>query len=387
MEQEDDLRCPITGSIYNEPVKCEDGFKYEKSALLRWVYNHKTSPMTRKLLTDKKYYVEDEETKNKIKKFLEEHPNLQEDLFKKQPLDRLLTYDITAFEQHSISDIDDYCEEWYKNMDEEFFRSLLSFDIMNFSEYCKAIKYLLSNEKTWVINAIATYKWDLDYLNNHDKQIFRNLVFHNNEIYKNYLIASDIIPQINYISFKEYKFLRNNKDYLVFLLTNGFNPNIFIGSLCSCGEHFIGKKINLLIKIIINKDETLFNILLTYDVDLTYNTDWGNYLHYACMNGNYIMIKTLIDFGLPLTKETSSKWSPVKLIIYYQPIDTVMKLIDEYGKEMKYSKNIIYENFIDQGNEEHNLTIDTIMDKRIKFNFSEKKETEKLRVYLKNKVV
>lgn len=42
----DTLICPITQSLFKDPVNAEDGHTYEKSAILEWFKTHKTSPIT-----------------------------------------------------------------------------------------------------------------------------------------------------------------------------------------------------------------------------------------------------------------------------------------------------------------------------------------------------
>jgi len=44
----DYLICPITQQIYCNPVIAKDGITYEKDAILEWLKNNKTSPVTRK---------------------------------------------------------------------------------------------------------------------------------------------------------------------------------------------------------------------------------------------------------------------------------------------------------------------------------------------------
>jgi U-box domain len=47
-----DFVCPITSEIMNDPVLCEDGFSYERSAIEMWFSKDKrTSPMTNMELT------------------------------------------------------------------------------------------------------------------------------------------------------------------------------------------------------------------------------------------------------------------------------------------------------------------------------------------------
>lgn len=41
------LQCPMTLEIMDDPVIAEDGYTYERSAITRWINENGTSPMTR----------------------------------------------------------------------------------------------------------------------------------------------------------------------------------------------------------------------------------------------------------------------------------------------------------------------------------------------------
>ncbi len=46
----DDLICPITLQIFRDPVIAGDGHTYERAAIVRWILEHGTSPLTRQPL-------------------------------------------------------------------------------------------------------------------------------------------------------------------------------------------------------------------------------------------------------------------------------------------------------------------------------------------------
>jgi hypothetical protein len=46
----DDLICPITYQIFRDPVIAGDGHTYERAAIVRWIAEHGTSPLTRQPL-------------------------------------------------------------------------------------------------------------------------------------------------------------------------------------------------------------------------------------------------------------------------------------------------------------------------------------------------
>jgi hypothetical protein len=45
-----DLICPITLRTFQDPVKAADGHTYEREAIVRWITDHGTSPLTRQVL-------------------------------------------------------------------------------------------------------------------------------------------------------------------------------------------------------------------------------------------------------------------------------------------------------------------------------------------------
>lgn len=66
----EDFICPITHEIMQDPVMCEDGFSYERSAITEWFSKDKaTSPMTNSVLTTTEVY-ENSKLKNEIERYL-----------------------------------------------------------------------------------------------------------------------------------------------------------------------------------------------------------------------------------------------------------------------------------------------------------------------------
>jgi hypothetical protein len=45
------LHCPITQDLPRDPVICEDGHVYERSAILQWISKRQTSPLTLQPIT------------------------------------------------------------------------------------------------------------------------------------------------------------------------------------------------------------------------------------------------------------------------------------------------------------------------------------------------
>ena len=60
--------CPITGNYMEHPVITKYGHYYEKSAILNWLENHDTDPMTNQKLT-KEMLFDDKDYENQIKEY------------------------------------------------------------------------------------------------------------------------------------------------------------------------------------------------------------------------------------------------------------------------------------------------------------------------------
>jgi hypothetical protein len=48
--EKDDLICPITLRVFQDPVVAADGHTYERAAIVRWITEYGTSPFTRQPL-------------------------------------------------------------------------------------------------------------------------------------------------------------------------------------------------------------------------------------------------------------------------------------------------------------------------------------------------
>lgn len=78
------LRCPITLELPRDPVTCEDGQTYERHAILTWLANHETSPITKQRITSN--FRDAVAVKNVIEEVLNAYPE-QKAKWLKQPTD------------------------------------------------------------------------------------------------------------------------------------------------------------------------------------------------------------------------------------------------------------------------------------------------------------
>ena len=70
----DELICPITLHIMKDPVLCEDGYTYERSAIM--AISNSLSPMTRQLI-DKTKLIPNRGLKSAIDRFLSSNTQYQ----------------------------------------------------------------------------------------------------------------------------------------------------------------------------------------------------------------------------------------------------------------------------------------------------------------------
>lgn len=79
----DNFRCPITRSIFNQPVLCEDGHFYERDAIESWFSSNKEdtckSPLNNKMM--RKIYFECFLFNSALEQILKEKPELKEDQY------------------------------------------------------------------------------------------------------------------------------------------------------------------------------------------------------------------------------------------------------------------------------------------------------------------
>ena len=72
------FRCPITSSIFNQPVVANDGYIYEEEALIKWLKNNVLSPITRQKITSYNRCVF---IKDLIHEHIEKNPRLKNDIY------------------------------------------------------------------------------------------------------------------------------------------------------------------------------------------------------------------------------------------------------------------------------------------------------------------
>ena len=83
------LICPITHHIFLEPVMVSSGITYEKIAIVRWLQNNKTCPMSRKEIDNRIY--ESVVMKDLVTEFLKEYPEELMNQYKISDIDKFFT--------------------------------------------------------------------------------------------------------------------------------------------------------------------------------------------------------------------------------------------------------------------------------------------------------
>jgi len=112
--KEEDLYCPITHQLFNDPVFASDGFIYERSAIVKHFESNYTSPITRETITNNVYPCHI--MKCMISSFLEKNPDKKSDQYKeiksfssvaelKSSIDKYDIIDISKMSHNEIIDL------------------------------------------------------------------------------------------------------------------------------------------------------------------------------------------------------------------------------------------------------------------------------------------
>ena len=86
----DELKCPITLELMNDPVLCEDGYTYERTAIMN--IPNSLSPMTRQPI-DKSKLIPNRALKSAIERFISSNSQVQNHLLEKQKYDKQIRYE------------------------------------------------------------------------------------------------------------------------------------------------------------------------------------------------------------------------------------------------------------------------------------------------------
>jgi hypothetical protein len=191
----DEFICPITLDIMNDPVLCEDGYTYERDAIMSTTIT--LSPMTRQSI-DKTKLFPNRALKNAIERFISySNSQVQNDLLEKQKNDELYMLKKETLEE--------------KNLINKYNKINPSFEIGNTNIIKCESGYIYDFERAIFYNTNGDYKYEYK-----DEPTQRKYVF---DISLIKLIKNDNTYLINYKKLvKYYKWI--NK------YVNGINPYI-----------------------------------------------------------------------------------------------------------------------------------------------------------------
>ena len=81
LQIEEELSCPIRGTIFKDPFTCSSGHTFERDAIKTWLQDHgKTCPATRMIITN--YIVPNYSLRTVLEKFVEKYENQKGDIWK-----------------------------------------------------------------------------------------------------------------------------------------------------------------------------------------------------------------------------------------------------------------------------------------------------------------
>lgn len=259
----DDIECPITGYIFNDPVKIkETGKVFERDAIVSWFQISDKCPLTGVMVTDKTLE-EDVYTKELVMLYLETNPDMKN-------------------HQYKI----DYNKKINELIDKKHFDYLINYSCFDFSKikYQTIIKYCTNKHiLTHVINNAIIYQstpimwFALKYCNLDIIKLFVSLGVELNVTHEEVNMLFLIFDRHDSMQVLEY-FLDFELDFNIINPTNGM----------SFFQYAIIKKI----------PETIIIKLLAKNIDLEYISPQYNthILQYAVRYSTLNIIKLLVEY-------------------------------------------------------------------------------------------
>jgi ankyrin repeat protein len=403
----DRIICPITREIMYEPVKANDGMTYERDAILQWLKNNNTSPITGKVID--KNLIPCITTKCIINDFFELRP----DLISEQYVPMLEDYHINLENILKIIRLNLYND----------LRRYTNFYLIHFLENVMTIEDFLKNCSFDVQKHIIDNSFNLDvkisYTKNSKKVSFRFVcwiaLFGSLEIFKyimskniktvfkkntlahivcglcreeivKYFITCDIDFGVkNFINNKPIhlllkrvniseKIIRNFIDLEVGLESKGCGGNkpihIAIKNVNISNDTIIyliekGIKLNcpnnkniFPIHIACNNEYLRHDLILyllktNINFECCDNDNWRP-IHYLCNGNDKVLIKKIIDKGVDLECETSDGRKPIHLLAKPSTVTSLKYIIQKNVRvdDIENESDVIAEKFGDRINEE-----------------------------------
>lgn len=376
-----DLICPITGYIYNDPVIVpESGQTFEREAIKKWMINHNTNtcPITRKKITGafiKAYIV-----KNAVDKLLKNNPDLKEEQY-------VVKNDISYNHEDNIDEIENITTS-YNNYDmllgyTNYNLNVLMSTTYGYDNLLKIISRNFNCEK--IQNHIIDNCIDIEAVDSEGWRLIHYILKNSDSGTKKYIINKNNI-NLEAKTNNDWRPIHFVFKYGILIIKEIINKGVKLNEPTKEGLrpiHLLCENSN------INKNEIIYFINHTnskgikIDYNASTNDSWRP-IHYLCRYGSREKIMLLIDL-VDLEVATNDGWKPVHFVCRYQKIDVIKLFISKnmrlderikkyYDEECNYSiKDLILKNDKVSIKEENEL-LKLISEKRIEKNKENRKE-------------
>ena len=302
------ISCPITLEIINNPVIIDDGITYEYYAIQQWLLHNDTSPITREKIVNKP----------------------------------ILNYNIK-----NIIDIFKSSEIYQEYFSCQIFLKLKENDKKN---YLDSLNLELNKNSLTPINFICQYSSPeiIKYII--DKNV--NLEVESNKSWRpiHYICQYSTPEMIQYIIDKGVNLEVSN--------INGWRPIHFICkySTPEMIQYIIDKGVNLEAKtnhgwrpihfICRYSTPEMIQYIINKGVDLEVSTNYGwNPIHIICKHSTPEMIEYIIDKGVNLEGKTINNEKPINYIIERNGSNVVIKLLQSKSLLNKFNNSLSDEIF------------------------------------------
>jgi len=301
------LLCPITQSIFSDPVVANDGHVYERDSIKAWLVSNKRSPVTGEKMNEelKECHI----VKHIIESILKQHPTLVSLQFKP---------DITYISNHNM--ISDYI---YSNRYDKLL-CFTEYDIEHMVqtgilEYLaknanlKTMIYIFDNMKGDYETVYKGYKLFSHLCLNAKEDVIRYLI--DKGINMNYVDASVELAPINYVC------KRGLLDLMKYMVDKGANVNRnnyiareLLHDLCDIKGHDISEMFIHIIKSGLNVNESMVNNMTP--------------LLFACQHSLLGVVKFLIKKKANMECEMVLGWRPIHAACYYADFKVIVYIIN-----------------------------------------------------------
>ncbi len=311
----DYVRCPITHMIYCDPVTAADGQTYEREAIVKWLDEKHTSPISRKRMSSKDIHP-NIAIKNIVSDLIDDHPEYKDQMYESN-------------KSYTINKKKIWKYIWSKNFrqllnyNEYMITDFIQFGVDGWSSNESLFSFLIKNCKDNVIIAhVINNSIDIDCANRHGKKPIYYICRHGNVDMLKLILEKGV--DLNYTDRLGRKLIHyichyGNIDMLKLIMEKNIYVNLNCKNLYGRRPiHYICRYGNIdMLKLIIEK------------VDLNCRDNEGERpVHYACQYNNVDMLKLLMEKDVYLNRRNNKGIRPIHYSCQYMSNDGIKLLVD-----------------------------------------------------------